>query len=59
MPAKSTRVQLLWHAGGELGTAMFLVAGGTMTSCDGVVSQAVPAATSQVLRRRMRSRLKT
>ena len=38
---------------------MFLVAGGTMTSCIGVVSQAVPAATSQVLWRPMRSSLKT
>ena len=37
--------------------AMFLVAGGVMSSYVGEVSQAVPAAMSQVLRWHMRTRL--
>ena len=37
---------------------MFLVAGGVMSSCVGLVSQAILAAMLQALRRHMRTRLK-
>ena len=40
-------------------TVMFLVAGSVMSSYVGELSQAVPAAMSQVLRRHMRTRLYT
>ena len=35
----------------------FLVAGGLMSSCVGVISQAVPAAMSQIVRQHIRTRL--
>ena len=57
MPPKLTKVQLRRNAS-RLRPAMFLVAGGVMSSYVGVVLQAVSAAMSQVLRQHMRTRLK-
>ena len=56
MPAKLTRVWLRRHA--AVKTAMFLVAGDIMSSYVGEVSQTLPTAMSQVLRRHTRTRLK-
>ena len=57
MPSKLTQERLRRNASG-LRRAMFLVAGGVMSSYVRVVLQAVSAAMSQVLQQHTRTRLK-